>query len=296
MNKTKSILRLAISIALAFTFSCSSGGDDTGKSSCESSSGGKNRNGSRKITEVYALKNITDNSFTFTYIDTIPGSDYCGVSGVLKRKAEVYDVTMDYIINNKTLVWQYGYDGDGPQFCGNSDNLTGTWTRGINKYGDFENVTKAEFIGNELKVTYDYCAPDRIFFRYGEDRGNGWKIRNVNCETYEIYKGNEVITVKETSSRDVISTLVITYKGKTCGRPISYYENACSEAWKGFLKVTDITGMPTDLLEELFEVFLEQYSYFSKEQDEQEFAECLVNTIPYTEVPRGDYKSFLWGF
>jgi hypothetical protein len=290
MNKTKSILRLAISIAIVFTFSCSSGSDGGGNNSDDI-----NRNGSRKITEVYALKDITDKSFTFIYIDTIPGSDYCGVSGILKRKAEVYDVTMDYIINNKTLVWQYGYD-DGLQFRGTSDNLVGTWTRGINKYGDFENVTKAEFIGNELKVTYDYCAPDRIFFRYGEDRGNGWKIRNVNCETYEIYKGNEAITVKETSSRDVISTLVITYKGKTCGHPISYYENACSEAWKGFLKVTDIAGISADLLEELFEIFLEQYSYFSKEQDEQEFAECLVNTIPYTEVPRGDYKSFLWGF
>jgi len=41
MNKTKSILKLAISIALTFTFSCSGGGDDSGTSS--PSSGGNNK-------------------------------------------------------------------------------------------------------------------------------------------------------------------------------------------------------------------------------------------------------------
>jgi uncharacterized protein (TIGR02145 family) len=38
MNKTKSILRLAISIALTFTFSCSSGDDPSGGGSCDISS------------------------------------------------------------------------------------------------------------------------------------------------------------------------------------------------------------------------------------------------------------------
>ena len=286
--KTRSFLLAAgIVLAMVFTLSCS--GDDGNEGDSSSSVGG-NRKGSREITEVYALKAITDNSFTFTYIDTISGTDYCGAFGVLKRKADVHDETINYSISNNILVWQGDY-ADSLHFIGTSNNLIGAWTREVKKYGQFQNIAKAEFMENELRITYDYCASDRMLLRYGEDRGNGWKIRNVNCETYEMYKGNEVITVKETSRLDVISSLSITYKGKTCKTPtISQHEQACSDAWNRLLQVTDITELAVELLE----IYLEEYFY--KEQIEEEFAECLVNTIPYTEIQHRGYKNFLWGF
>ncbi|MDR2555017.1 MAG: hypothetical protein LBC64_06265 [Fibromonadaceae bacterium] len=303
----KIVLAVGISLAMALTFSCSS--DDGGNENPSGVIGGEARGGSREITEVYALKNITDNSFTFTYIDTIGGSEYCGLFGALKRESDIYDATINYIINNNALVWKYDYsrDGfqfgeDGLQFNGISNNLIGTWTREVKKYGDFENVTRAEFMGNELKITYDYCASDRMLLRYGEDRGNGWKIRNIDCETYEIYKGNEVITVKETSRLDVINDLSVTYKGKTCAFHISQLEKACSDAWEKYmeylLQVAQVTN-PAELAVELLEIYLdylEENFYSNSEQIDEEFAECLANTIPYTEVPRGDYKGFLWGF
>jgi len=282
-----------LAVAMSLTLSCSSDSDDPPSDT----DNGINRNGSQKITEIYALKDVTDNSFTYTRVDTISGSDYCGVFGVLKRKAEIYDETANYTINNGILVWE-DYQ---LKFNGTSNNLTGIWTRELEKSGYFygaHNITKAEFTDNELKITYDYCAPDRMLLRYGEDRGNGWKIRNVNCETYEIYKGNDVITVKEESRLDVLYNVSITYKGKTCSGPtLAQSEKACSDAWKEFLQVeniTDPTALAIEVLEGLLEIYLGEYLY--KEQAEREFAECLVNTIPYSEVPRGDYKGFLWGF
>jgi len=67
------------------------------------------------------------------------------------------------------------------------------------------------------------------------------------------------------------------------------------------VKIQNYCLFSQELAVELLEAYLalanlEGIFYSYSEQIDEEFAECLVNTIPYTEVPRGDYKGFLWGF
>jgi len=94
-------------------------------------------------------------------------------------------------------------------------------------------ITKAVITENTISITRDVCNTDEI--KNGEEYFFGWRERVVDCDTYEIYKENDIITMKESENGQEIS-----YKGKSCKASYNYdnpfksqtkVAAACSQAW-----------------------------------------------------------------
>jgi len=283
MNKLKTIL--AASLAATLTLSCSSGGDD--------SSGG----GSGLITETFTLNDVKDDQFTYVeeyeYEDCTEGGvlktekdtyentvNYSIKNNIMTWKERWSDDTLNFkgTSNNLIGTWtrtknrnvscelrkrQYCPDGEeynhelDEYVCKNNNTLE--YSRYSCKEGwDF---TEAVFTQTTVKITRDYCVTDRMA-PDGEPwwRGdNGWKLRPINCDTYEVYKGTEKVTIKAGRNSTELSS-----KGKICkmSEPSkSQKEAACREAWNKYQN------------ERYWDEYYEDILY-------KGFYDCLKNSMP----------------
>jgi len=245
MNNLKFIL--TASIVAALTLSCSD--------EIDSSGGGSN-------TEFYTLKSKTADQFT--YVEVYQDED-CEDGGILKIEEDTDEYTINYSIKNNIMTWEDEYAEDSLNFKGTSNELIGTWTRTKNKNAsceeksykdcveyDYEtyqckkyeeekyfsckqgwNITKAVFTERNVSITTDYCTTDRMIEGQAWSGGDdGWRMRSISCDTYEIYKGTDKVTVKENRNNVEVS-----YKGKTCkmSEPTkAQKEAACKEAWNKY--------------------------------------------------------------
>jgi len=222
----------------------SSSSDGGGNSS--GSDGGGNSSGSsgNLITETYTLKNVTDDQFTLV-------EDYkhyeCLEGGVLYIDENNYENTVSYLINNQILTLEIK---DTLQFNGTSSQLTGTWTRAKNKaascelYEDKEydeswydcksgwDITKVVFTTKTVEFTRNYCPTDEEIERTNE---KGWTTKVIDCETLEVFKGSDKITVRQTVT-NTEESIYVNYKGNSCefkeSRPSEAQRiAACKKAW-----------------------------------------------------------------
>jgi len=271
MNKLKFILAASIAATLTLSCT-DGGGDDGGGSSSSgggdepggSSSGGNEPSGT---TETYSLLDVDSDYFTYREVTK---EEYCAYGGVLETENYPNENTVNYSIDNKILTWQnYWYD-DTLQFKGTSNELIGPWTRTKDKNAscglvddyyeycadgywddDYEDyicieydtesysyysckegydITKAVFTDATVAITRNYCPTD--YEIDGDDYGNGWRSRVVDCNTMEIYKGSDKITLKETRTSEETS-----YRGKSCKRSEpseAQKKAACRKAWNEY--------------------------------------------------------------
>ena len=268
MNKI--ILTAAIASALALTLSCSNGGDDD--------SGGSG--------EVFTLTEKKSDRFTY---EEVYEEENCASGGTLKTEKYVDERTVRYSIKNNVMTWESRRSDDTLKFKGSSNELIGTWTRTKNKaascelqtsYYDGESyyeckegydITKAVFTETTVAITRDICETDEIVSGSPWRRGDeGWKMRPINCDSYEIYKGAKVVTVKENGHNVEVSS-----GGKTCkmSEPSkSQKQAACKEAWNK--SKSEYEHYYWEILEEL----------------EENFFDCLKQKMPEGFwVERDDY-------
>jgi hypothetical protein len=190
-------------------------------------------------------------------------------------------------------------DTDTIHFKGTSSNLIGTWTRTKDKAAsckmkteryckdydsdkceckeykeeswmdckEYWDYTKLVFTQNTVAITRDYCRTDGMIDE--EVRDNGWRYKITGCDTYEMSKGTEKVTVRINKGTNWESWEG-TYKGKTCKlteTSVSQRAKACSDAWK--------TGVSGSELEEAY------YDLLDKER-----FKCLVDN----NFPEESYK------
>jgi len=208
----KIILTASIAAVLTLTLSCSSGG------------GGGDPSGSNSKTEVHTLIDKDDEQFQYAEVTTY---DVCN-SGVFNTGSTIFEYTVSYLIENNIMIWQYertNYDTDTLHLKGKSNELTGTWTRTKNiatscepKDNDWAtckrgyNITKAVFTATTVAITRDICITDELQDGQLWDDGDaGWKMKAIDCDTYEVYKETKKVTVKENEK----------------GREFSYNGNSC---------------------------------------------------------------------
>jgi hypothetical protein len=239
--------------------SCPTGYDVGSQSS--SSSGGNNNPGT---SDSYIL--VSYNSNSFTYIPEEREHYRCIDGGTLEKETNYREnTTMSYSMNysNGNHILVLGSYGDTLHFKGTSANLIGTWTRTKDKNAscelntwtsciDFDrdkceckqykensyikckndyDITKLVFTQNAVAITRDRCRADEMID--GEVR-NGWRYKIIGCDTYEMSKGTEKVTVTHRKT-NLEETWEGTYNGKTCklsDPPISQKAKACSDAWK----------------------------------------------------------------
>jgi len=96
-------------------------------------------------------------------------------------------------------------------------------------------ITKAVITENTVSITRDVYYTNDV--DESEEFATGWKERVIDCNTFEIYKGDDIITVK-----NGLDNSEIIYKGKSCKSP-SYDDPsksqskaaaACSQAWNTY--------------------------------------------------------------
>jgi len=214
-----------------------------GKSNSSNSDGGDG-SGSFIITKVYNLLDKTDKQFTYL-IESV--YDHCTDGGVFKSEEDNWPHTINYSINNKTMTWQNEWshsDDDTLNFKGTSNELIGTWIRTKNRDASCEvngswrdckddwQTTKVVLTETKVEITLDICYTDKEMVD-GGDEGYGWKWRVVDCNTAELYKGTDIITMKITIND--INEITYSYKGESCSDvfepSISRKQAACREAW-----------------------------------------------------------------
>jgi len=237
---------LAASIAAALALSCTDNSDseneDEGKIQTSSMEG-------IQVTEVYTLEKEDENYFDLS--EERPNYT-CKEGGILEENLETYAKMIYYSISNNTMIWQqflwHLTEFDTLNFKGTSNDLTGTWTRTKNKAASCEynylyeqyickedwDIIKAVFTDNTASITRETCPTDEV--NSGED-DDGWKVRIIDCFTYEIYKGKDKITMMITVNDNVTEmNLEANYKGKSCKMSVSNpskarMETLCKEAW-----------------------------------------------------------------
>lgn len=240
----KCLTATCLTLLTAFLLSCSNGGDDPIDG---------NENGSISITKFYDLEDVTDSSFTY-----MKKNEYylCKQTG-LEYKESFYDEEAQYSINNNVLTIKLNKSDSAEEydFNGNSNVLTGTWTRNANEAPNcqrhciveedgsgaycysvceiYYNVTKLEFTPTTLAMTQDVCEAKK----YDGQEYRGWAMKVTDCNTFEYSKRGQKITVKLSISENVMEE-ISTYNGNACIRTYkedilhssSERENACQKA------------------------------------------------------------------
>jgi len=278
---------LTAAIAAALTLSCAPAEDEKEETNGNGGSGGNNSGGNSSggTTETYTLTYSDDDEY-FTYLMPLEW-DYCEEGGVLKTEKDSYERDQYYSIDNKVMTWgdefdiQYG--GDTLLFKGSSNEIKGTWTRKKGskatscrydednyydpgmycKYG--YDITKAVFTDSKVTITREECPTD--YEVDVEDYENGWKSKVVNCNTIEISKGSDKITIKRTKTSEEVS-----YKGKSCkwSEPTkAQKQSACKKAWNEYQDEDEYYSILREL----------NYAY----------NECLNNTLPEEFTGGDDY-------
>jgi hypothetical protein len=217
-------------LAIAFTFSCSKD-----EESDEPTGGGEG--GITVVVEFPYTK--TDNAFTYT---TTNEHHVCKEGGTLEKESENETSTISYSIDGNTLFLDIDGNGKTISFSGNSTDLVGTWTRTRNecepsplrpdkeKYCvDNNSLVKAEFTTNTFEFTYDYCPTEQSVSGFVNE--NGVKSTVIDCNTLELSKGTDKMTLKFNAK----GHFEFTYNGKTCSQSTYYTETkaeqACKKAW-----------------------------------------------------------------
>jgi hypothetical protein len=99
-----------------------------------------------------------------------------------------------------------------------------------------------EFTENTFKVTYEVC-PINFFIRgAGEEFYKGWKVRVIDCNNGELYKGSEVIKLNGSSNAMGREYSVrATYNNKSCTlspkTSLAEKKAACETAYDTYLEV-----------------------------------------------------------
>jgi len=189
-----------------------------------SSSDGSNNIGSdgEGYYTTYSIKNITGSSFTEidSYYD-------CNEDGTFEIGTE--DEVVSYSITGNTLSLR------GREFTGNSTSLIGTWTRqpyptcSSRCSSVSDGYSKVVFTQNS--ITYTNCMG-----KAGDEFDmNTYKIKVIDCNTWEYSKESEKVTMKVSGTKGTATYKVtITYNGETC---IYLYpsetqmRSACTEAY-----------------------------------------------------------------
>jgi len=198
MNRAKSIFVVAsILLALALTVSCSS------------DNGNDNGGGEIFTTRTYTMKNVTNNSFV------VVDANYICDNGKLEMHVDE-EPTISYSIYNKLLTlyshWRFT---EPTNFNGTSNSLEGTWTRTPNFCNDCSDVSKVTFTSNTFSITRKYCATHMESNRESFEH-NGFTLNVLDCNNYEISKGNDKISVKYVSKGYNSYRKKVTHNNSVC--------------------------------------------------------------------------------
>jgi len=211
--------------------SSSSGGENPSSSS----RGGSNSSGG--TTETYVLLNNDIDGEYFTYL--IP--DYYESCEAGTYKTEPGEVDQYYSIDDKTMTWSLW--SDTLLFKGTSDDLIGTWTRKksvceLDEDYDYDmyckegyDITKAVLTETTVAITRDVCPTD--YEIDGSSFVEGWQLKVKDCNTLEISKGSDKITVIQSNDGGEKTT----YNGNSCSLELTKAKKqaACVKAWNEWM-------------------------------------------------------------
>lgn len=236
MNKFN-LLAISLLVIMAFTFSCSNGDDND-------DNGGNNNNTviNNVITKTY---NLEKGQGYFEYYNKYEDWS-CAKGGILYKDSTREGDEIDYSIDNNIMIWE-NY-GDTIQFSGNSNELSGTWTRTRNSEAPCEmkndeydgpyydckaywQVTKLEFTETTVTITNDYCLAEEMVGIFTLPNA---ETKIIDCNNIEVSKGSEKFTVKIIpTSEDIVFTYI--YKDKSCSfnekLSKAEYESICKKYW-----------------------------------------------------------------
>ncbi|MCL2282985.1 MAG: hypothetical protein FWC26_06680 [Fibromonadales bacterium] len=238
MNIKFLLFAASISLAIAIT-SCSSNNDENENFPGDNPS---LRGDTLIITRTYVVEEMASDFFTIFEEEYYCNEDN-GKFG-LEREYMEYPryysreaAKMPYEINDGILnLWDM-------QFKGTSSSLVGTWTQDSllkckSEYSDCSEalyfrkaMEELIFTQDSLTITEHICLKDR-YRKDGEIRQTGIWWKSVNCNTFEISKGSEKVTIIYEGFKQDEQKLI--YKGKTCSS--SDYSNsekeiACKNAY-----------------------------------------------------------------
>jgi len=234
MNNLKFLL--TASIATLLTLSCSNEEGNENPSS--------NSDGSFLYTKDYDLVSKTSDQFTYKVVSKY---ERCSDGGVLEIE-DPWDETINYSINNNVLTWQIKGIADTLNFNGASNELIGAWTRTRDNahcinYDYYCNagydMIKTVFTETTISITQNICTMDKMTI----GPKNGWNSRIVDCNTAEMYKGSDIVTLKIIIDdyENGYYTYTYTYKGESCKYDTSKpkMEAACKKAWDTYHKTDE---------------------------------------------------------
>ncbi|MCL2282351.1 MAG: hypothetical protein FWC26_03445 [Fibromonadales bacterium] len=227
MNRAKSIfIGIGILLALTLTFSCSS------------NEGNDNEGSEISTTRIYTMKDVTNNSFV-----VVDAGYFCD-NGKLEMHIDD-EPTISYAIDNKILtLYSHWWFTEPINFNGTSNSLKGTWTRTPNFCNDCSDVSKVTFTSNTFSITRKYCATHMESNRESFEH-NGFTLKVIDCNNYEVSKGNDKISVKYVSKGYNSYTKKITHNNKSVcevvAKELSYseLEKECKEYGNFKTKMND---------------------------------------------------------
>ena len=296
--KINKLFSLFAFFTVAFTFlACDSGGgggDDTNGSSSSvgggSSSGGSGGE-SMEIIEVYTIIEKGDDYIEYEETQDVYS---CNEGVIFAKRTAHYIETLNYSIENNIMsVKVNGIDDydeqDSINFIGKSNELNGTWTRTRNKETSCEEVktfgdvyyeckedwdlTKLEITDDNIKFTTKIC-PTEDGSVNEDELPDGWKSTIIDCNSIQLSKGSEKMTVKITGT-GMENSMSLSYEDESCTMGVESLEKrietngaACKKAW-------DEHGGEKDW-QEYMEGYVEEYM----EEDFMKFGLCLSKILP----------------
>jgi len=260
-------------------------------SSNGSSGSGANSGGGGLVTEVYTLESKTTNQFTFTVVDM---EDQCKEGGILETETYEESNTINYSIDHNTMTFKISEYSDTLLFKGTSNELLGTWTRTKNKTAScqlrtetyctmevcdeegcvctrYENesrysckagydITQAVFTPTTVAITRDECGTDtEVDGSIGEA---GYTIKIIDCNTIELSKGSNKITIRESRN----------------SAEVSYNGQSCKVEERNFTKIQKQAACTTAWNEHQNEPYWEDYYYDILLGND--FEDCLKRILP----------------
>jgi len=245
MNKLKFLL--TASIAAVLTISCASDDDETTTLESSSSSSSEvgadisssSGDGSFDTETTYG---IFEGNGYFQYNDAENDNEgECSEGKFTPIDPTPSISTVNYEISNNILTWTV-FD-DTIKFNGNSNSLTGAWTRSINRNADCNsagackrdyNIVKVVFANQTVNITRNNCPTQS--YNTGDSWGAGWTVEVVDCSTLKIKKGTNTLTQKITETGYTYTfgaTPPCTYQNLEI---FSFLDkrNACTEAYSTY--------------------------------------------------------------
>jgi len=239
---------------------------------------GKFKPDSSEYTFNYSIKNNVLSAYTYSEEDTL---NFKGTSNKLvgtwtRTKSSCEKVVYD------TYCSEYNYDAciDLEHICSEYDEFDDCIDYGsyycydeefyyddsnclkhdevsYNHCKDGYDITKAVVTEENISITRNAC-PNDVYVN-GNDIRNGWKIKVVDCNTYEISKGSDKITVKQDGEAETY-----TYKSKSCKYDAPSKDEkaaACASAWDRYQDEDYMWILRQDFNDCLNDLLPEDYLY-----------------------------------